>query len=653
MMGRSDHRGVPGTDDPDCRDATPTGHGGTAAPDDVPGVPRLLDGLVVSGGVSLTATATLIGHLELLGATRKPDETDGTTTGAGDALRLNGETGDAALDCTVSWAGPVDRDLTDEVGVQAACGLMAVHGRAEGGPSRIAVDYASVAAGIVAGQAVLATVHANRAGADIRQVETSVAQTALLTVSQYLAVATTDGDDDAPPASPLAGRRPPFLSADGVRFELETLDAGPWQRFWTLLEAPEPAIRRGWRPMLLRYANATSAVPLELHDTLRRHPWDRIVAVAAESGVSLCPIRSEADRHAEIARRPLPPWSVRPHPGITATGLPARPGTPTADAPLAGLCVVEATRRVQGPLAAHLLGLLGARVIRIEPPGGDPLRGMPPMLGDVSSRFLALNRTKETVEIDIKDPADRDRLRALVADADVFLHNWLPGRAERLGLGAADFARVNPQIVYAYASAWGDEVTGEPPLGTDFMVQAYSGLATQVFADGNPPRPSLMTLLDVLGGLLCTEGVLVGLLARQRDGVGQLVDTSLLGAATQLQTYTGRRAGVGGEAPPWQVWDRPLTTNDGAVAVRIGTDADVTTLFTALGLDPVGRDPAHLVSRTAGQSGAELAARLRAAGLSATEVTTDLDGLGTDPRFTAALTNEGACFVRAPWRFLP
>jgi len=120
-----------------------------------------------------------------------------------------------------------------------------------------------------------------------------------------------------------------------------------------------------------------------------------------------------------------------------------------------------------------------------------------------------------------------------VAGADVFLHNWAPGKARELRLDAADLAASRPGLVYAWASGWGDVLGSRPPLGTDFMVQAYSGLGGLV-TPGEPPAPSLMTLTDVLGGLVCAQGVLAALLARVRTGRGQLVSSSLLSAATLL-----------------------------------------------------------------------------------------------------------------------
>lgn len=457
-------------------------------------------------------------HLRALGCgvTNRPSGGSLTATWPGSPV---------GVDCEIGWPGPVDLPLADEAGVQAACGIMHVHGRKSGGPQPLSVAYASVAAGVLAAQGVLAALIARWRGAPVTGVWTSVAQAALLAVTQYLAAATAVDDW----AEPLLPGGPPFVSADGVRFEVETLQAEEWRRFWSLAGAEGEAVGRGWRSFEQRYATATCPLPDELHHAALRLDYAGLSALAARAGLSIMPVLDSAGGPAP------PPWVISPRP---AAGGPVSDGAPSPQAgalPLTGMLVVESARRVQGPLAGHVLGMLGAHVIRVEPPGGDPMRGVPPMDGGCSARFRALNRGKEAAEIDIKSAAGRAAVCDLVAAADVFLHNWAPGRAERLELTAGQLARVNGRLVYAWASGWGDALGPCPPLGTDFMVQAYSGLAALVRPAGEPPAPSLMTLADVLGGLICAQGVLAALLARLTTGAGQRVDSSLLSAALVLR----------------------------------------------------------------------------------------------------------------------
>ena len=397
---------------------------------------------------------------------------------------------------------------------------------------------------------------ARPAGGAAAQVSTSADRAGLLTVSQYLAAAGADEGE----ACELGPGGPPFTSAEGRLFELETLDPGAWAAFWRALEAPADAIRAGWMPFQFRYATACAPFPAALHAVTRAHGWARIRQAAAGSGAQVCALRTLAQRAGE--QDGAAPWSLAP---LGAGPLTGKPGPPAPGRPLAGITVLEAGRRIQAPLAAHLLGLLGAEVIRIEPPGGDPLRGMPPACSGTSARWLALNRGKQAVEIDIKTRADRDRLRELVATADVFLHNWAPGKAAELGLDADDLARVNPALVYAYTSGWAGRIQ-DAPMGTDFMVQARTGVGEAVRPEGEPAAPSLMTLLDVLGGLHGAEAVLAGLLLRERTGHGVQVDSSLLGAADTLTAPALRRAARGENPRSPAGFRQPLPTADGWIA---------------------------------------------------------------------------------------
>ncbi|GGT44361.1 hypothetical protein GCM10010207_50790 [Streptomyces atratus] len=582
---------------------------------------RPLDGLDLdtSGPPELTGLAAQ--HLRLLGARtrREPAAPQPASTAQ---IALTGD-GILPIGAEVNWADP-ESGVTDEATVQAATGIMAVHGRRDGGPRGLAVDYAATTASVLTVQGILAGLLGQARGGTTARVSTSVDRAGLLTVSQYLAAAGADEGE----AAELAPGGPPFADAVGTLFELETLDPGAWAAFWRALEAPPEAIRAGWRPFQFRYATACAPFPQALHTTTRAHSWQRILQAAAVSGAEVCPLGSLVGRAAE--HDGAPPWSLTSHgPGHRSPTV-----LPAAERPLAGLTVLEAGRRIQAPLTAHLLGLLGAHVIRIEPPGGDPLRGMPPACSGISARWLALNRGKQAVEVDIKAEPDRRRLREMAAEADVFLHNWAPGKAAQLGLDGDHLAAVNPALVYAYTSGWADRISGAP-MGTDFMVQARTGVGEAVHPEGEPPAPSLMTLLDVLGGLLGTEAVLAGLLLRERNRQGVRVGSSLLGAADVLTAPALRRAAAGGNARRPAGFRHPLRTADGWVAP---TDACAEAAR------------AHDLS---GLSTHDALAQLRTYGLSATAVTTDLATLHHDSRFSGSISRDahGAPAVPDPWSF--
>jgi crotonobetainyl-CoA:carnitine CoA-transferase CaiB-like acyl-CoA transferase len=428
-----------------------------------------------------------------------------------------------------------------------------------------------------------------------------------------------------------------------VAFEMETLDPEPWRRLWTGLGVPELVAGRAWRPFMLRYAAAVSPLPPELHAATANHCFADLDQAAAAAGVALQPLRAHAQRRPELTRQDpfAAPWSVEPAGAATEPGH----GTATGrgDAPLAGLVVAEAGRRVQGPLAGHLLRLLGAEVIRIEPIGGDPLRGMPPMAGDTSARFLALNRGKQLVETDLRNPAGRNAVLDVARGADVFLHNWAPGKAAQLGLGHADLAAVNPRLVSAYASGWGAALGTDPPPGTDFMVQAYAGLADHLTPAEQPPAGSLMTLLDVLGGLVATAGVLAGLLGRERDGRGRRVNSSLLSAATLLQAQLGDRSPDG--RPMWGALDRPLPAADGHL--MLSGNASAQRVAATVGVRNSADVPAVIAVRPV----AESVHRLAAAGVDAVRVCGDPSELADDPWAAALLERDRCALVRPPWAF--
>ena len=523
-------------------------------------------------------------HLTALGCrtTRLPD--------GGLALRA----GRHLAECTVDWAGPVDLPLADEYDVQAACGLMQVHGRRYGGPTPLGVDFATATAGVLAALGASAALWACARDGRPHRVSTSVAAAALLAVGQYLAAATAD---EAGPEESRVPGGPPFTSADGVRFELESLAAEGWLAFWTGLGVERTEAGRGWGAFQQRYATATCALPAVLYRAAGRRSLGGLAELAEQVGVDLTPVLAQPPEGA-----PDLPWRIAPVDGaadrstvhrctVDRSAVGRSAVDRSAAGPLAGVVVVEVARRVQGPLAAHLLGLLGARVVRIEPPGGDPLRGVPPMAGDCSARFHALNHAKERVEADLGTAAGRSLVRELAADADVFLHSLAPGNDQRFGLDAARLTAARPGLVYARASGWGAERGERPPVGTDYPVQAYSGLAALVTPPGRPPTPSLLTLTDVLGGAVCAEGVLGGLLGVLRTGHGRRVDSSLLSAARLLCRPELR--------------SRPRTQ----------------------GPEAAGPEPVEA------------------------EVCTDLARLADDPRFAGALRRDRCVLVRSPWEF--
>ncbi|MDQ3679591.1 MAG: CoA transferase [Actinomycetota bacterium] len=578
------------------------------------------------------------------------------------------DTGEAGVDCRVSWYGPAGLPpgrLGSEAAVQALCGLMHVHGRDAGRPRRIGLDIASTAAGLLAAQGVLAARIARRRGRPMGLVETSVLQAGLLLVSHYVAIATCPDGPPAVPAWPSPG--PPFRSADGHWFEMETLDPGAWRAFWSTLGAAGPELGPAWTVFRLRYNRGACTLPHHLHEATARHTLARVAEVAEACGVSLSRLRGYGEVLGDAARP-----EVNPDIRAFAAGPPAVPGRPrpvpppaaeaAAQLPLEGLRVVEATNRVQGPLAGLLMMMLGAEVVLVEPPGGDPSRSGLPQVGDTGAFFLCFNRGKQTVELDLNRPSGRSDLKELAAGADVFLHNWRPGKSTEWGLAAEDLAGHNPRLVYASASGWGGLPGPSRLVGTDFMVQAYAGVGNGIHPEDEPPFPSRLLIADYIGGLLACEGILAGLDRRERTGVGCQVSTSLLGAAMTVQApvlealAASRENGRRGGRPVWSVLDRPVQTADASMAVSVEDGPGLARLARVFGVD-MGTDRAATEQALVERMGAHPAARCEElaaeAGVACAVVCADPGQLPSQPRLTPLFEPLGpdACAPASPWRF--
>ncbi|MBA5604231.1 CoA transferase [Duganella sp. FT3S] len=550
--------------------------------------------------------------------------------------------------------------IATEFTVQAACGLMSVHGRASGRMQPLGVNYVSMLTATLALQGMLAAAVGQRRGLPATQVSTSFASAALLAVGQYIAGATApEAPEKILPGGASTADRPPFVSADGVTFELETLDAQPWRAFWSEIGVEMDSVGKGWNGFLLRYAKAIAPLPPALSAALARLPYAQVATICARTGVSICPVRALEERSRDPDAGSLlrqGPWAFTREDDAARYATPDSALSPsTGTLPLSGLTVVESCRRIQGPLAGHLLALLGATVVRIEPPGGDPLRGMPPMAGGVSARFDALNRLKSVREIDIKSAQGRAEIHALVRQADVFLHNWAPGKAAELRLDAMDLRRINPALVYAYAGGWG--VAGGHNLpGTDFMVQAYSGVAHRIARASGTRGGSLFTVLDVLGGAVAAQGVAAALLSRTLQAGGIRMESSLLGAATMLCADDFDALSHPNDLPPSPsgVLVAIYPTQQGWLAIDCPDAQTAAVLARVVGLDAAlepARLHAHLTQALQAKTAHQWLALLEPCGVAAAIALEDLSELHGQPRLASCFTDDAYTRINSPWRF--
>lgn len=215
---------------------------------------------------------------------------------------------------------------------------------------------------------------------------------------------------------------------------------------------------------------------------------------------------------------------------------PPAPDPSQGDPPLAGVKVVDFTRILSGPYATMLLADLGAEVVKIERPGsGDETRGWgPPFWRGTSTYFAAVNRGKRSVSIDIADPEGRDLAMDLIAGSDVVVENFRPGVMRRLGLDYPDVREVNEKLVYATINGFGSSGPRAQEAGTEVIVEAYSGLMAMMGVPGGPPVRFGVAMVDIATGLALVSGVLGGLLARTRTGVGRHLEFSLYSTAISV-----------------------------------------------------------------------------------------------------------------------
>lgn len=577
-------------------------------------------------------------------------------------LRAVGDGDDLHVD--VSWYGPAEMDgrrLGGEAAVQAMSGLMRVHGRDAGSPRRLGVEVASVTAGVLASQAVLASLVGRSRGRVHTRAETSVLEAAMQLVSHYVAAATCSDLGEWRPPPPGGAPGPPFRSADDQWFEIETLDPAAWRRFWQELGADDLDLAGSWTHFRSRYFSGRCSLPPQVHEATARHALEHITRVARESGVSLTPVRSYQSVLAD---------AVQTSEVACVEGAPAaarlrerRPNTqPGGALPLAGVRVVEATSRIQGPLAGLLLQMLGAHVVRVEPPGGDPIRLVPPYAGSDGYFFAAFNRGKEVRELNLAVPSGRRDLLDLVAGADLFLHNWGPGRAEAWGLTATAMARVAPRVTYVETSGWGDAERNRRVIGTEFLVQAWSGLAAGLTPEGQPPAPARVLLVDCLGALVACEGALAGLLRAAQSGRGARVSASLMAGAMTLQTHViaalraGREVSRRDGRPLWSMLDTPVRAADGLVALDLQDATQRAELGRAAGVAADARDAnseQRIIAWLRDRSAADVEEALAAAGIACAAVTEDLCAMPRAPALAMLFDQlaDGCCAAAPPWRF--
>jgi crotonobetainyl-CoA:carnitine CoA-transferase CaiB-like acyl-CoA transferase len=228
-----------------------------------------------------------------------------------------------------------------------------------------------------------------------------------------------------------------------------------------------------------------------------------------------------------------------------------------------------------------LLADMGARVIKVEQPAnGDDTRAWgPPFLNGESAYFLSINRNKESVTLNFKDPAGRAILGRLIARADVLVENFRPGTLTKLGLDYASLAEEHPRLVYCSISGFGQTGPRREEAGYDAVMQGEGGLMSITGAPDGPPFRLGVAIADIVSGMFAAQGITLALLARERTGRGQAVDIGMLDSVAALLTYqagiffaTGSAPGRLGNRHPTIVPYETFSASDGEFVLAIGTD---------------------------------------------------------------------------------
>jgi formyl-CoA transferase/CoA:oxalate CoA-transferase len=249
------------------------------------------------------------------------------------------------------------------------------------------------------------------------------------------------------------------------------------------------------------------------------------------------------------------------------------------------------TRALAGPFAAMTLGDLGAKVIKVEEPqAGDVTRGYPPFWHGQSTYFMSVNRNKRSLTLDLEQESAREIIRKLVRGADILIESFRTGAMEAWGLGWDELRTLNPRLIYCAVSAVGRDGPDKDRAGVDLLMQAYAGLMS---ITGEPDRPPVRTgtsVVDLSTGANAVQGILAALYVRERSGVGQRIDVSLLGSVVSWLSYhvtgyfaTGEAPGPMGSRHPSVAPYGTYPTRDGFLVVAVALDSSWKRFCTAVG----------------------------------------------------------------------
>lgn len=267
-------------------------------------------------------------------------------------------------------------------------------------------------------------------------------------------------------------------------------------------------------------------------------------------------------------------------------------------AALEGVRVVDLTRYLSGPTATMMLADLGADVVKIEGlPGGDPSRESGPFMGQESVYYLASNRNKRSIALDLRNPLGLELCLRLVDTADVFVHNFRPGTVEKMGLGSGELLERNPRLIYTSISGFGTRPPGDALPGFDQTAQAMSGLMSVTGTEDTGPLRVGIAIADSATGVFAAAGVAAALYERERTGRGGIVESSLMESMLSLMSYQAQKylslglvAESVGNDHPIMFPQGTFQTGDGVITLACGSERMWSRLCAALGHNELASD---------------------------------------------------------------
>jgi crotonobetainyl-CoA:carnitine CoA-transferase CaiB-like acyl-CoA transferase len=525
--------------------------------------------------------------------------------------------------CSISGFGDAGtrRDVPGyEALVHAVAGICASQPGHREGPIFEGLPFASIGASYLAVIGVLAALYRRGEDGCGRRVETSLFDGALSYCMMW-------GDTDEPtgPLAPgsyrlVAGT---ILCGDGEYLGVHTGAMGAFGRLMEVLELDDriPPSDTGYDMGVPLTAEQKYILDTEMHEIFASQP--RAVWLVRLLAADICaipllrpgevfdepqprhnemvvtiddPVLGRIEQVAPPAKLGLTPGAVRgPAPELTTDlgnavqvdrwPVPTASAGPRTEPLLAGIRILDFGAYYAGPYSSRLLADLGADVVKVEPVGGDPLRGL-------ARPFRSAQAGKRSLAANLKDPALAPAVSRLVEWADIVHHNLRPGAAERLGLDEAAVRAINPDVIYVYAPGWGS--TGPDMNRQSFapLMSGYVGAGFEVAGEHNPPLFPVGNE-DPGNGLLGAVAMMMALLHRQRTGAGQYVENPQLNATMAHLTHIVRRSdgAVLGTSTldPAQLGNGPLErlyqTSDGWILIVVPTDDDVARLGKAVGTD--------------------------------------------------------------------